>query len=76
VLAGPSPSSLVAVASAPKTGFETAIATPASVTGGYVAVQALAGSGAVLGTSRTIKAERPPQPRAVSGRPSRPRAGR
>ena len=55
VLAGPSPSSLVAVASAPKTGFETAIATPASVTGGYVAVQALAGSGAVLGTSRTIK---------------------
>jgi hypothetical protein len=54
VLAGSSPSSLAPVASAPKAGFETTIATP-SVTGGYVAVQALAGSGAVLGTSRTIK---------------------
>ena len=39
----------------PKAGFETAIATPASVTGGYVAVQALNGAGAVIGTSRTIK---------------------
>jgi hypothetical protein len=55
VLAGSSPSSLAAVASAPKAGFETAIATPASVAGSYVAVQALVGSGAVLGTSRTIK---------------------
>jgi hypothetical protein len=55
VLAGPSPSSLAPVATAPKSGFETAIATPASVAGGYVVVQALAGSGAVLGTSRTIK---------------------
>jgi Arylsulfotransferase (ASST) len=55
VLAGSSPGSLAPVATAPKNGFETAIATPASVTGGYVAVQALAGSGTVLGTSRTIK---------------------
>ena len=55
VLAGSSPSSLAPVATAPKSGFETAIATPASVTGDYVAVQALAGSGTVLGTSRTIK---------------------
>jgi hypothetical protein len=55
VLAGSSPSSLEPVATAPKAGFETAIATPASVAGGYVAVQALSGAGAVLGTSRTIK---------------------
>jgi hypothetical protein len=55
VLAGASPSSLAAVASAPKAGFETAIATPASVAGGYVAVQALNGAGAVMGVSRTIK---------------------
>ena len=55
VLAGASPSSLTPVATAPKSGFETAIATPASVTGGYVAVQALNGAGAVLGSSRTIK---------------------
>ncbi len=55
VLAGSSPSSLAPVATAPKAGFETAIATPASVTGGYVAVQALNGAGAVIGTSRTIK---------------------
>jgi hypothetical protein len=55
VLAGSSPGSLAPVATAPKSGFETAIATPASVTGDYVAVQALAGSGTVLGTSRTIK---------------------
>ena len=55
VLAGSSPGSLAPVATAPKSGFETAIATPASMTGDYVAVQALAGSGAVLGTSRTIK---------------------
>ncbi len=55
MLAGSSPSSLAPVATAPKSGFETAIATPASVTGGYVAVQALNGAGAVLGSSRTIK---------------------
>jgi hypothetical protein len=55
VLAGSSPGSLAPVATAPKSGFETAIATPASVTGDYVGVQALAGSGTVLGTSRTVK---------------------
>jgi Arylsulfotransferase (ASST) len=55
VLAGASPNSIAPVATAPKAGFETAIATPASVAGGYVAVQALNGAGAVLGTSRTIK---------------------
>jgi hypothetical protein len=55
VLAGPSPSSLVPVATAVKSGFETAIATPASVTGGYVTVQALNGAGAVIGVSATVK---------------------
>jgi Arylsulfotransferase (ASST) len=53
VLAGPSTSGLQPVASAPKSGFETAIATPAPEP--YVAVQALNAAGAVLGTSRTIK---------------------
>ncbi|MGH2902143.1 MAG: arylsulfotransferase family protein [Solirubrobacteraceae bacterium] len=55
VLAGSSQSALAPVASAPKGGFETAIATPAAVAGGYVAVQALDGAGAVIGVSRTIK---------------------
>jgi hypothetical protein len=55
VLAGPSPSALAAVATAPKAGFETVLTAPASPGGGYVAVQALDGAGAVLGTSRTIK---------------------
>jgi len=53
LFAGSSPRQLAPVASAPKEGFETAIATPAAA---YVAVQALDGSGAVLGTSATIKA--------------------
>jgi hypothetical protein len=52
VLAGPSPQQLAPVASAPRSGFETAIATPSAEA--YVAVQALDASGAVLGTSRTI----------------------
>lgn len=52
VLAGPSPQQLAPVASAPRSGFETAITTPAAEA--YVAVQALDASGAVLGTSRTI----------------------
>ena len=57
VLAGPSPTALAPVApAAPKTGFETAIATPASVRGNdYVAVQALDSAGAVIGVSATIK---------------------
>jgi hypothetical protein len=53
VLAGSSPSTLAPVASAPKLGFETTIAAPAG--GPYYAVQALAGSGAVIGVSATAK---------------------
>jgi hypothetical protein len=56
VLAGSSPTALAPVAAAaPKMGFETAIPLPAAAVGPYIAVRALAGSGAVLGTSRTIK---------------------
>ena len=53
VLAGASPHQLAAVASAPRGGFETSIATPA--TAAYVQVQALGASGVVLGTSAAIK---------------------
>jgi Arylsulfotransferase (ASST) len=53
VLAGPSATQLAPVASAARAGFETAIATPGPAP--YVAVQALAASGAVLGVSPTIK---------------------
>jgi hypothetical protein len=52
VLGGPSASALSPVASAPRTGFETAIALPARQP--FVAVQALDAGGAVLGTSKTI----------------------
>jgi Arylsulfotransferase (ASST) len=52
VLAGSSATTLVPVASAPKSGFETTIS--AATTAPYVAVQALDGSGAVLGTSPAI----------------------
>jgi hypothetical protein len=52
VFAGPSPQQLSPVASAPKEGFETAITAPPAP---YVAVQALDRSGAVLGTSATVK---------------------
>ena len=53
VLAGASAKSLAPVASAPRGGFETAIATPGPEL--YVQVQALSASGAVLGTSATLK---------------------
>ena len=53
VLAGPSPTQLAPVATAADAGFETAIATPGAAP--YVAVQALEASGAVIGTSKTIK---------------------
>ncbi|HEY5046349.1 MAG TPA: arylsulfotransferase family protein [Solirubrobacteraceae bacterium] len=53
VLAGSSPTTLAAVASGAKSGFQTTVSLPASAA--YVAVQALDPSGAVLGTSRTIK---------------------
>jgi Arylsulfotransferase (ASST) len=56
VLAGPSPTQLTPVASAPKTGFETTLLTPGGVgPTTYVAVQALNGAGALLGTSPTVK---------------------
>jgi Arylsulfotransferase (ASST) len=53
VLAGTSPTKLTVAASAAKSGFETAIATPGHPA--YVAVQALSAEGAVLGTSRATK---------------------
>ncbi len=53
VLGGPSAHQLAPVATAPRAGFETAIATPGPEA--YVQVQALTSSGAVLGTSATIK---------------------
>ncbi len=53
VLGGASPKALAPVASAAKSGFETAIATPAPEA--YVAVQALGANGSVLGTSQAIK---------------------
>ncbi len=53
VLAGPSTHQLAPVATAPRTGFETAITTPAAEA--YVQVQALTSTGAVLGTSAAIK---------------------
>lgn len=53
VLAGASSGSLAAVATAAKAGFETKL--KASTAGPYFAVQALDGSGNVLGTSATVK---------------------
>jgi hypothetical protein len=55
VLAGSSPATLTPVSSAPKTGFETAISLSAAVTDPYVEVQALDGSGAVIGVSAVVK---------------------
>jgi hypothetical protein len=52
VLGGPNAQQLTPVASAPRSGFETAVAVP--VAEPYVAVQALGTAGEVLGTSRTI----------------------
>jgi len=53
VFAGPAPTQLTPVATAQRTGFETAI----PVAGGqaYFAVQALAGSGGVLATSAAVR---------------------
>ncbi len=53
VLAGASSAALAPVATAAKAGFQTTIS--ASSAGPYVAVQALDGSGAVIGTSATVK---------------------
>ena len=55
VLAGPSPSSLAPVATSPRTGFETAIPLPGATAPGYAQVQALDGSGAVIGVSAAVK---------------------
>jgi hypothetical protein len=52
-LAGSSSSSLAPVATAAKTGFQTTLTVHSP--GPYFAVQALDGSGAVLGTSATVK---------------------
>ncbi|MGO9488587.1 MAG: arylsulfotransferase family protein [Solirubrobacteraceae bacterium] len=54
LLAGPSAKQLAPVATAARSGFETAIGSPASAP--YLAVQALDSSGAVIGTSATIHA--------------------
>jgi hypothetical protein len=54
VLAGASASTLKLAASAPKAGFETALALVPSAGGPYVAVQALNAAGAVIGTSATV----------------------
>ena len=53
VLAGASAQTLTPVASAARSGFETAVTTPGAAP--YVAVQALDASGAVLASSRTIR---------------------
>jgi hypothetical protein len=53
VLAGSSENALSALASVPRSGFETT--TNVSASGGFLAAQALDASGTVLGTSPTIK---------------------
>jgi hypothetical protein len=53
VLAGSSPTAMIPAASATKVGFETTVHLAAAAP--YVAVQALDGSGTVLGTSPAIK---------------------
>jgi len=55
VLAGPSPAALNPVSIAPTSGFETAISLPAAAAGRYVEVQALDGSGAVIGASSAAR---------------------
>jgi hypothetical protein len=54
VLAGASPGALAPVATAAKAGFQTTIVAPTA--GPYVAVQALDGSGSVIGVSPVAKA--------------------
>jgi Arylsulfotransferase (ASST) len=53
LLAGGSSSSLAPVTTTPRSGFQTTLT--AHTAGPYVAVQALDGSGSVLGTSATVK---------------------
>jgi len=56
VLGGASPTSLIPLASSASTGFETAISLPRNPAVGYVAVQALDASGAVMGLSGAARA--------------------
>jgi hypothetical protein len=56
VLAGASPSTLTPVASAAKSGFETALQVPSLPAGDYVQAQALDASGAVIGASHVKRA--------------------
>jgi Arylsulfotransferase (ASST) len=53
-LTGASSTSLAPVTSAPKAGFETAISLPRSVSGRYLAVQALDSAGTVIGSSAAV----------------------
>jgi hypothetical protein len=53
VLMGPSPSALANAGDGARTGFQTTITVPGA--GPYVAAQALDASGAVIGTSATVK---------------------
>ncbi len=53
VLSGASPDAMAPLASAPKSGFETAIALPGGA-GRYVAVQAVDANGAVIGASAPV----------------------
>ncbi len=55
VLGGATPSTLTPVATAARSGFETAVALAAGAAGPYLAVQALDASGAVLGSSAAVK---------------------
>jgi hypothetical protein len=57
VLVGAGTHSLEPVAAAPRSGFETAIALPAGTSGKYLTVQALGGTGQVLGTAATVVAQ-------------------
>ncbi len=59
VLAGSSSTSLSPIASAPKAGFETAIALPRAASARYVAVQAINAAGAVIGSSAVAETPAP-----------------
>jgi len=54
VLAGPAPTSLAAIAQAPRSGFETAVALPAGSAAPYVAAEALDAAGRTLAVSAPV----------------------
>ncbi len=56
VLAGDSPAAMKPLLSAPRSGFETAIALPGGAIGPYLEVQALDASGAVMRSSPPVRA--------------------